>query len=128
MVAPYHASLQEKSDSSQSYCTPNRQNLTRSCKTVCNTVLALKNMSGPSRAENYFTRILLSVNTSVPMLHLGYSHTVSSWKNTDMFYQETKSVLLTLDFSLAVLILIVGQVAEIMKNKVKTPRPGGDTL
>ena len=85
-------------------------------------------MSGPSRAENYFTRILLSVNTSVPMLHLGYSHTVSSWKNTDMFYQETKSVLLTFDFSLAVLILIVGQVAEIMKNKVKTPRPGGDTL
>jgi len=45
-----------------------------------------------------------------------------------MFYQETKSVLLTFDFSLAVLILIVGQVAEIMKNKVKTPRPGGDTL
>ena len=49
-------------------------------------------------------------------------------ENSDMFYQETKSVLLTFDFSLAVLILIVGQVAEIMKNKVKTPRPGGDTL
>ena len=49
-------------------------------------------------------------------------------ENSDMFHQETKSVLPTLDFSLAVLILIVGQVAGIMKNKVKTPRPGGGTL
>ena len=50
-------------------------------------------------------------------------------ENSDIFHQETKnSVLPTLGFSLAVLILIVGQVAGIMKNKVKTPRPGGGTL